>query len=310
MRQAGTLDSQAQAQCLADYLLTLKIASRVEPADGRWALWILDENQLEQARQELGRFQEQPGDPRYDAARQKAVELRRQEAERVREARKNVIEVRDRWVRAVRGPARLTVAVAALAIGVAVATHLGKDVIKELSGQKRPGLAAALLLSTNVNAPLKELLEEPDFGLTQIARGEVWRLITPIFLHFGIMHILFDVFAWLQLAGAVERVQGTLRLGLVLLVSAVLSNLSQYFWDGPIFGGLSGVVYAVLGYIWMQSKFVPGSGLYMPPQMVVMCGVWFIMCWGGYLGPVANGAHTGGLVVGMILGVLPALLKR
>lgn len=310
MRQAGTLDSQAQAQRLSDYLLTQKIASRVEPENGRWAVWILDENQLDRARQETRDFQEHPDDARYDAACQPAAELRRQEAERVRAARKNVVEVRDQWARVQRRSPRLTIAIAALAIGAALVTHLGEDVRTELLGQKPPGLASLLLISTNVNAPLQDLLAEPDFGLTQIAHGEVWRLITPIFLHFGIPHIVFNIFAWFELAGALERIQGTLRLALLMLISAVLSNLCQYFWNGPIFGGLSGVVYAVFGYIWMQSKYVPGSGLYMPPQMVVVCVVWFFLCLFNVVEHVANGAHTAGLITGMILGVLPRLWKR
>lgn len=305
MRQAGTLDTQVQAQRLADYLLTLKITSRVEPADGRWAVWILDENQLERARRETETFQQHPADPRYDAARQPAAHLRQQEFARQQSARKNVIEVRDQWYRAGAGSARLTLGLCALAVAAAVVTHLGEDVSAELTRQKPPGLASLLLISTNLQAPLDQLLREPDFGLTQIAHGQVWRLVTPIFLHFGWAHIIFNVVALMQLGGALERVQGTLRLGLIVLVSAVVSNLAQYFWAGPEFGGLSGVVYAVFGYMWMQSKFVPGSGLFMPQEIVVVCVAWFVLCLFGYIGAVANGAHTAGLVVGMALGVLP-----
>ena len=74
MRQAGTLESPAAAQRLADYLLTLNIVSRVEPSDGRWALWIIDENQLQRAKEELQAFLQNPQDARYDAAGKAAAD--------------------------------------------------------------------------------------------------------------------------------------------------------------------------------------------------------------------------------------------
>jgi GlpG protein len=310
MRQAGTLESPAAAQRLADYLLTLNIVSRVEPSDGRWALWIIDENQLQRAKEELQAFLQNPQDARYDAAGKAAADVRRQEAARVREARKNVVEMRGRWNRPSAGSGRLVLALTAISIFVAVFTRLGDTVGPELRQEKPPGLASLLLISTNVYAPLEEILREPYCGLIQIANGQFWRLITPIFLHFSIAHIIFNMMALLQLGSAVEQRQGTLRLAVIVLISAVISNLTQYFTAGPVFGGMSGVVYAVFGYIWMQSKFVPGSGLYMPPQMVFMCVFWFFLCMTGTVGPIANGAHAGGLITGALIGIAPLWLGK
>ena len=308
MRQAGTLESQEAAQRLADYLLTLRIAGRVEPANQRWPLWILDENQLERAKQELQAFLQNPADPRYDAARQ-AADVRRQEAERARVARKNLIEVRGRWSPAAPGSGKFVMVLTAASIFVAVFTHLGETVDPELLRQKPPGVASLVVISTNVSAPLGELLKEPDFGLTEIAHGQIWRLITPIFLHFSITHILFNMLALLQLGTMLEQRQGTARLVMIVLVSAVISNLTQYFYAGPNFGGMSGVIFALFGYIWMQSKFVPGSGLSMPAETIFLCLFWLVVCMTGNM-KIANGAHVGGLIVGMLLGVAPRWLGR
>jgi GlpG protein len=309
MRQAGTLESREAAQRFADYLLAQGVVARIEPSAERWGLWILDENQIDRAKQELAAFEQNPADSRYDSARQAAAEIRRREAARVQQAQKNVVEVRDGWSERPLGSGRVVQSLAVICIGVAVFTSLGGNVIPELNEHK-PGLASALLISTNVFAPLEELLREPYFGLEQIAHGEVWRLVTPAFLHFGIPHIVFNLIALLQLGGAIEMRRGSVWFGVIVLVSAVISNLTQYFWAGPVFGGMSGVAYALFGYIWMQAHYVPNSGFFMPPQMLFMYVFWFFLCMTDTVGPIANAAHGAGLVVGCLFGVAPRWLGK
>ena len=72
MRQAGTIASKADAERFANYLLSLGISSKVDPAADQWAVWIHDENQLARSKQELDQFHAQPGDPRYEKAEQAA----------------------------------------------------------------------------------------------------------------------------------------------------------------------------------------------------------------------------------------------
>jgi GlpG protein len=69
-----------------------------------------------------------------------------------------------------------------------------------------------------------------------------------------------------------------------------------------MFGGMSGVVYALLGYVWMRGKYDPASGLFVPPPTVTMMLIWFVAGWTGILGPIANMAHGAGLVLGMAWG--------
>jgi membrane associated rhomboid family serine protease len=139
-------------------------------------------------------------------------------------------------------------------------------------------------------------------GLPEIMDGEVWRLITPIFIHFGAIHILFNMLWLFDLGGVVEVRQGSPRLGILVGVIAVISNLAQFYYGGPSFGGMSGVVYGLLAYIWVQGKLNPRFGLQLHQYIVYMMLIWFVVCWTGLLGPIANMAHTMGLVMGLILG--------
>jgi len=139
-------------------------------------------------------------------------------------------------------------------------------------------------------------------GLSEIMEGEVWRLITPIFIHFGLIHILFNSMWLYDLGGVVESRQGSPRLGVLVGIIGVLSNLSQFFWDGPGFGGLSGVVYGLLAYVWVQGKLNPRFGLELHKNVVYMMLIWFFVCWSGLIGNIANMAHTIGLVSGLLLG--------
>jgi GlpG protein len=159
-------------------------------------------------------------------------------------------------------------------------------------------------------------------GMRLIEQGQVWRLITPIFLHFGIVHLLFDMFMLHDLGGLIERRRGPLRYLALVLVLAVISNLVQYYyghpamvgseikWErSPNFGGMSGVVYGLFGYIWMKARFQPEMGLFINPSSVIYLMAWFFLCMSGIVGDIANGAHTGGLVAGMILGYAPVLWR-
>jgi len=140
-------------------------------------------------------------------------------------------------------------------------------------------------------------------GLPEIISGQLWRLFTPIIIHFGIMHIAFNLLWLYQLGSVVEQRQSTRRMLILVIIISVLSNLAQFIWAGPIFGGMSGVVYGLLAYVWAQGKFNPRAGIGLNQNTTAMMLVWFVVCWLGLVGNIANMAHTIGLVCGVILGV-------
>jgi GlpG protein len=162
------------------------------------------------------------------------------------------------------------------------------------------------------------VVAEPDPSVSvydQILRGQVWRAFTPMFLHFGVLHILFNMMWVWQLGRVIEAMKGSLFFLLLVLGVALVSNNAQALWDQYVagmrgFGGMSGVVAGLFGYAWMKSRFQPYQGLRIPDQMVGLMLGWLVICSLGWVGPIANAAHWGGLIAGMVMGFFPTLLNR
>ncbi len=148
---------------------------------------------------------------------------------------------------------------------------------------------------------------------TMLDEGQYWRLVTPVFLHFGVLHIVFNgLWVW-EFGRRIELQSGSLGFLLLFVVIAVGSNIGQYLWSGPtLFGGLSGVVYGLLGYVWLRGLLAPHPLLLLPRGIILFMLVWLVLCLVGVIdlflaGGVANGAHVTGLAVGAALGVLAGL---
>lgn len=291
MRQIGTLASEASAQALEDYLLTLDITCRVLPGGDGWEIWVHDESHLEKAKEELDAFQLDPEHTRYRDASRAAKDLRTQAQREESKHKKNQIDIRKRWDRATSGFEPLSSALIAISVLVALLTQLGN--------KPEP---VGILLSVNSYRIQGDRIAYPKENLPDIRSGQVWRLVTPIFIHFGLIHLLFNMFWLYDLGRMIEARQGTVRLLLLVLAAAVLSNLGQYTMSGPSFGGMSGVVYALLGYAWMKSRYEPEAGLYVHPNTVLIMVGWFFLCMTGRMGPIANTAHGVGLGVGIAMG--------
>lgn len=137
-----------------------------------------------------------------------------------------------------------------------------------------------------------------------------WRLFTPMLLHFGALHIIFNLLWWQTLGGIIERFQSSLQLVGVTLVTAALSNYAQFVATGPNFGGLSGVVYGLLGYLWLYGRINPAAGYGIPRPVVILMLAWLVICWVGLTDLVANEAHFAGLLSGCLLGAVTGLWRR
>jgi len=149
-------------------------------------------------------------------------------------------------------------------------------------------------------------------GLPEITSGQIWRLVSPIFLHFSILHIVFNMLWVYMLGGVIELRQGKWLLLLLVILTAIISNLIQYIVSGFYFGGMSGVVYALFGYVWIQGLTNDMFGVQLQQQLVIIMLGWFFICWSGVLELfglfIANTAHTAGLLSGIILSILVTLL--
>jgi len=143
-----------------------------------------------------------------------------------------------------------------------------------------------------------------------------WRFITPTLLHFSWMHVVFNCLWIWEFGRRIEVTLGSVNLLGLYLTSAVFSNSLQFFVSGPsIFGGMSGVVYAFMGFIWTGNALRPGWIEPLPPAIVGFMLVWLLIGMVGALeilgaGAIANGAHLGGLIIGVSLGGVFGLLSR
>ena len=304
MRMIGQIADPAAAGRFADFLLTLEIASHIEAGqDGGQQVWVEDDDHLDRGRSELAAFRADPTDAKYDGVTGRARKIRKQvQADRQRRQKK-FVDVRTQFA-ASRSGARLTLLLVGLCLLGALLTGLGRS-------------DGPLLRALNFVA----FFRDPATGQWtwsiwhDLARGQVWRLITPCFVHIGVLHLLFNMSWLVSIGGLIETRKGTLYFLLLFLASAVFSNFAQYYWSTwnhqPPFGfGMSGVIYAFFGFVWMKSRFEPQAGLAIGQQTVVLMVGWLFLCMTGALGPIGNGAHVGGLIFGVIVGYWPTLRRR
>jgi GlpG protein len=157
-------------------------------------------------------------------------------------------------------------------------------------------------------------LQYPDGISVNAINGQWWRLLTPALVHFGIMHIVFNLLWWWELGGLVERAQSGARLLALTLVIALVSNAAQFLSYGTGFGGLSAVVYGVLGYLWLYPLADPSAPFRLRGSIVIFMVGWLALGYTGIFdklfGTISNNGHLAGLIVGSALGVLLGLVNR
>lgn len=149
-----------------------------------------------------------------------------------------------------------------------------------------------------------------------LASGQWWRLITPMLIHFGWLHLAMNSLWYWELGRRIEFHQGAVGLLALTLLFGLASNFAQYWWAGPsLFGGLSGVLYGLLGHCWIHQRLAPNPAYRLPPGVLVMMLAWLLICMTGIFellqfGAIANAAHVGGLLTGCLTGLLGGMLAR
>lgn len=309
MRQIGTLADENSARTFEDFLLTRGMKASVEEAVDGWVVWIFDEDDVEQARQELAQYREDPNAEHFVEGARAAADMRRQEEKERKRVQKQVVNMRNRWNRPTSARAPVTTALMAIS-GAVVAVGTDWTTPFDICDRLEPILKFLFIAPVeDAGAGVREWI--PLHGLQAVRQGQVWRIVTPIFLHFGPLHILFNMMWLRQLGVVIELRRGSRRFLCSVLSIAILSNLAQYLHDGPVFGGMSGVVFGLFGYIWIKSRYQPESGFYMPPRLVFWIIAFFIICiTTNTFGHVANTAHGVGMMVGMVIAYWPVFLRK
>ncbi len=150
---------------------------------------------------------------------------------------------------------------------------------------------------------------DPVLGLAVDFR-QFWRLLTPAFLHFGIAHLAFNLLGLWIFGAPIEGGRGSLRFALLLVVSAVCSHLAQFQATAATnFGGLSGAVYGLVGYLLIWNLGNAHRGLIVHYPLLGLMLVWMLLGFSGLLDlllgiRMANFAHLGGFLAGVALAFL------
>lgn len=282
MHFLATFDDREEAGFICDLLLGRHIGVAMRAGDHGVGVWLLDAGDEAAARDALDAYEVDPGSAELaaEAERGRARRMALMEAQRKEGRRRGGLAVRLRT-------APFSMLCLAIAGGVYLYTHGGED----------EQALAPLMIGT-----IPDLLAGHPYA--RLLAGELWRLWTPAFVHFGALHILFNGFWMFDLGAAVERTHGTRFMVALVGLSAAISNLAQLALGGsPNFGGLSGVVYALVGHVWLRGRFDPASGLRLDSQTVVLLLGWLALGFTGFM-HMANYAHLGGLVVGCAFGYL------
>ena len=311
MRPIGEFDDEERASTFSGYLNYKGISCEVEEDDeGKsWTVWAHNEETLAKAIAEIHEFRQKPDASKYAELAREAhkQEKKERKIEENKASRWRQETLRDRWRDRNRKPGIMTMALIITSVATFFVSKIGEGT----------GSVSALYISEIVHrlalgAPIYVTVAQNI--LPEVRDGQVWRLITPIFLHGGYLHIIFNMFWLYDLGSLIENRRGTRYFVAFILLAAIISNIAQYCVSGPSFGGMSGVVYGLFGYAWMKGKFDPGDGIEMNPSTVFIMLVWFVFCFftgvpdgSGNLIPVANWAHTGGLVVGTLWGYASAM---
>ncbi|GKW25724.1 rhomboid protease GlpG [Pectobacterium carotovorum subsp. carotovorum] len=258
------LSNPRLAQAFVDYMRTQQIHLEMRPQGHEAELWLDDETQLRSVQEALEIFLRDPTNPRYLAASWQTGSM----DSGIQYQRYSFLQT----LKQKAGPLTLSVMVVTIAVFI----------LMQISGYES----------------VMAWLAFPAEG----QQAQLWRWFSHALLHFSLLHILFNLMWWWYLGGPVEKVLGTGKLLVITLVSALVSGWAQSWFSGTYFGGLSGVVYALMGYVWLRGEREPDGYLAMPRSLIAFALLWLVAGYFDILGmSIANAAHVAGLIVGLLM---------
>ena len=137
-----------------------------------------------------------------------------------------------------------------------------------------------------------------------VADGEVWRLLTAMFLHIGLMHLAFNSYALFIEGIEVERLYGRARFLVVYLLAGLWGSLFSFALGKGISAGASGAIFGLFGaliayFVRHRDMF----GAFGRQRLFSLLGVVGVNLFLGFSNPgIDNLAHLGGLLSGAVLG--------
>jgi len=142
--------------------------------------------------------------------------------------------------------------------------------------------------------------------------GEWWRLVTCMFMHYGLIHLALNMWALFQVGHLLENLLGRTLYALAYVGSGVTASLASIIWHGDKIwsAGASGAVFgaygALLGYMLREKHGVP-KAVFQPIMRSTLTFAGYNIFYGLVHPQIDNSAHVGGLLSGLALGWLFAL---
>ncbi len=315
MRRIGFIEGSSDAERFCDYLLSQQIRATAEPegqGSQRYAIWVQEEQRLQEARESLQLYLAEPNEGRFDASK-KAKELRAQQAAENQRRLKNIKKLPQTSGMPLAGDrVPLTISAIALCVIVGLFTGFGNPSVRiDRAGREYPTLESrvydALTFVNRHDVPPG--VRPHDVPFVSVSKGEVWRILTPAILHANIGHLAMNMMGLFFLGSVIERLHGARWLAAMFFGTALMASLVQVFWPeanhgGPLAVGASGVTYGLFGFLLIRPHFDPLYPVRLPPMFQVIGLGFLVMGILTVVPHITNGAHVGGLAAGMLFAAL------
>ncbi|MBD1378885.1 rhomboid family protein [Metabacillus arenae] len=139
-----------------------------------------------------------------------------------------------------------------------------------------------------------------------ILTGEWWRLITPIFLHIGMIHLFMNTLALLYIGSAVEKIYGSFRFLLIYFIAGIAGSLASFAFSQSVSAGASGAIFGCFGALLFLGIKKPKLFFRtMGSSIIIVIAINLSI---GFIVPVVdNAGHIGGLIGGFAAAILVQL---
>jgi len=149
----------------------------------------------------------------------------------------------------------------------------------------------------------------PVNGRELLSLDHFWQIWTPIFIHYTPLHLLTNVYLWWYFASKIEN-HNRLELLLLLVLIGGAANIGQWLVTGPKFGGLSGLAYGLMGYLWLLDHFAKQKKYHLDNKLVLLMLLMIPLGATQWFGKFADFAHISGLAIGCFLACVLIIRKK
>lgn len=151
-----------------------------------------------------------------------------------------------------------------------------------------------------------------DYGPLTLG-GQWWRLFASMFLHFGVIHLLLNMWCLWDLSQLAERIAGAKQFAAVYVLSGLTGSVASLWWEPEaVSAGASGAVFGIAGFL--VAIFSSGR-LQLPTEAIskqknsLLTFVGYNLVYGAMRSGTSNSAHIGGLAAGLLMGALLPIEK-